>query len=370
MLTRIFHRSFTTIIPSIVQNFANTQSIVVRAVNFTVISPTEFNLSVDVGLDLPVSAILYPLQPQVYNRYDNDTEAFSPIFNLSVPESRLGQGSSLHISEQTITVTNNPEFVQLVHRVWQDGTFPVSVRCSPRVGLSKLTFTPPLDRTIHLDSLGHIDGLILDNVGLIIPPNENGETIRGAFGLPNRMKVKFSVGTIIVDILVAGVRVAVLTIDDVTGPPGNAILPFHGQLFLPDILENLGPILSSLAGPLGRGDIEVNITGNANTIDGQHVPFIEDFLNNIIITLPIPVTKLVADIAGSLLGSRATSMGSTIGSVFSNQTLMSQILGHWEDSDRRKGVLGSSSLLQPFGGGAAVVQMLRGFGNMTDKKPL
>ena len=341
-----------------------------QAVNFTVTSPTEFNLSVDVGLDLPVSATLYPLQPQVYNRYDNDAEAISPIFNLSVSESQLGQGSSLHISEQTITVTDSSEFVRLVHRVWQDGTFPVSVRCSPKVGLSRLTFTPHLDRTIHLDSLGQIDGLVLDNLGLIIPPNENGDTIRGAFGLPNRMKVKFSVGTIVVDILVAGVRVAVLTIDDVTAAPGNTILPFNGQLFLPDILENLGPLLSNLAGPLGRGDIEVNITGNAVTMDGQHVPFIENFLNDVIITLPIPVTKLVMDIAGSLLGDGATSMGGALGDVFSNQTLLGQILGHWEDSDRMKGLSGSSSLLQPFGGGAAVVRMLRGVDNRTDETPL
>ncbi|KAK3191247.1 hypothetical protein K4F52_002837 [Lecanicillium sp. MT-2017a] len=306
-----------------------------------------------------MAVTLHPLIPQIYNYDEDDPAAFKPMFNLSIPETQLGKDSTLHISEQTITLSDQDEFVRLLHRVWQAGTFPASVRCDPAASLSKLDVTATLDRSIYLNALNQVEGLSLADVGLIIPRAENGDNVKGAFGLPNRLPVKFDIGTLVVDVLIAGTRVAEVTIDHVIGPPGNSSLPFHGQLFLPDIIANLSPILSSQADALSRGNIEVNVTGNANKVNGQHIEFIERFLNNVMITLPIPVTALVVDIAGSLVGGNAASLGSALSNVMGNDTFMAQILGHWEKADNRKAGMKSSSWLEPFGGGDAVVHMFR-----------
>ncbi|MDU6242093.1 MAG: DUF3712 domain-containing protein, partial [Bradyrhizobium sp.] len=147
----------------------------------------------------------------------------------------------------------------------------LSVRADPTIHLGELTSTPHLDKTIKLPGLNNLKGFGITDLTVMLPPKD-GKNIKGTLNLPNSGVLTLEIGNLTLNLLSGKIRLGEITIYDLALPPGNNSCAFDGMLFLDTLGPNLATILADQAGPLGRGVIELNATGNATVVNGVHIP--------------------------------------------------------------------------------------------------
>jgi hypothetical protein len=107
---------------------------------------------------------------------------------------------------------------------------------------------------------------------------------------------------------------------------------YEGNLFLDQVVPNLAAILDSQKDALNKGNVEIFISGNATTVNGQHIPYVEKVLNDKRIRITVPVISLLANVLGSVLDADQASLLDVFGSAFGNSTLFEHLLENWQDN--------------------------------------
>lgn len=320
------HDRFTVIIPAIVKNIVNDQTLPVNSGTFQAVSPTQLLVSLDTSLNTPLAADLDAMTMFLYN---HDTPDFSPFLNITIPKSHVYHETPVSVTNQTATITNETELVKFFSNVFDQSTVALSVRGDTTVHLGALHYGAHLDKTVDASALNQLSGFGIKDLQLILPALDNGTNIKGTLNLPNPGVLNLGLGDLHLNLMSGSVRIGLITIPDVVLPPGNNTRSFAGTLFLNTLMSNLGEILTAQAKALSNGQVQIDATGNATMLNGEHIPFIESVLNNKRVTSYISVTQLLGDVLSSVTGSGNASLTAVVTEVFGNSTLIEEVLSHW-----------------------------------------
>ncbi|KAK6852289.1 hypothetical protein PG995_012414 [Apiospora arundinis] len=326
---------FMVILPAIVQRIVNDQSLPIKGGAFLCLSPSQMMISLETSLKTPLAAQIDPLTMFLYNRA---TPEFSPFVNLTLPPQRLDGETPIIVTNRTVTITNQTELITWFNEVWDKPQTELSVRGDSTVHLGALHSKVHLEKTVEVNSLNQLNGFGIEELSLVLPPLEDGRNVRGTLNLPNWGSLTLGLGNVSLNLMAGDIRIGLITIYDVLIPPGNNTREFDGHLYLDQLMSNLGAVLSAQGEALNQGMIQIDATGNATVVNGQHIPFVEAILNKKRVTSKIGVFTLLGDVINSLTrgnGANGTSGGSLVdlvGDTFGNSTLLSQALHHWNNA--------------------------------------
>ncbi|KAK6838121.1 hypothetical protein PG987_006402 [Apiospora arundinis] len=326
---------FMVILPAIVQRIVNDQSLPIKGGAFLCLSPSQMMISLETSLKTPLAAQIDPLTMFLYNRA---TPEFSPFVNLTLPPQRLDGETPIIVTNRTVTITNQTELITWFNEVWDKPQTELSVRGDSTVHLGALHSKVHLEKTVEVNSLNQLNGFGIEELSLVLPPLEDGRNVRGTLNLPNWGSLTLGLGNVSLNLMAGDMRIGLITIYDVLIPPGNNTREFDGHLYLDQLMSNLGAVLSAQGEALNQGMIQIDATGNATVVNGQHIPFVEAILNKKRVTSKIGVFTLLGDVINSLTrgnGANGTSGGSLVdlvGDTFGNSTLLSQALHHWNNA--------------------------------------
>ncbi|KAI1111578.1 hypothetical protein F5Y14DRAFT_307964 [Nemania sp. NC0429] len=318
---------FTEIIPAITQDIVSSQGLPIMGGEFHALSPTELSVSLQTQLDTPLAADLDPTTLSIYNK---ETPDFSPFISVVLPKLHVNHKTPVVITNQTVKVTNETELVKWFDQVFDLPKVGLSVKGKPTVHLGALKMTTSLDKTIETKSLNGLNGFGIASLRLVYPPLDNGTNIKGTVNLPNAGVLTLGLGNLTLNLFSGDIKLGFVNIYDVVLPPGNNTRYFDGQLYLKELLPNLGAILDSQSAPLAAGNIELRASGNATMVNGMHIGYVEKVLNKKNLIATVPAITLLGDVIGSFTGNGSASLSDLLGDTFGNSTFIEGLLDHWK----------------------------------------
>ena len=282
--------------PAIVQAILNAQDLPVYSGALQAVDANRAMLSLNTSLNTPLPVNIDELPLYLYNK---NTTPFTPFVTLTLASQRISGNTPAIITNQTVEVGNQTELVKWFNAVFDQESVELSVRGDPTIHLGALKSTPRLDKTITLPGLNSLRGFDLQDLTLMLPPRD-GKNVRGTLNLPNRGVLSLDIGNFSLNLFSGSTRLGLVTLYNLTLPPGNNTRSFDGNIFLDAIGPNLGPILASQAVPLGRGVIELNATGNSTIVNGQHIGYLEEVLNAKKLTFSISIVTLISELLSGI----------------------------------------------------------------------
>lgn len=272
----------------------------------------------------------------VLHLYNKNTTEYSPFANLSIPEQHINGDTKVNIKDQIVTVNNETELVKWFSSVFDEDKVKLSVRANPSVRLGELHANTHLDKTIKLPGLKKLDGFGIKDLKVMLPPDQKGNNIKGTVNIPNWGILQLSFGNLSFNLFSGEVRLGIITIYDVMLSPGNNTKSFDGKLYLNSVFQNLGPVLASQANALNRGQVDLNVTGNATVVNGQHIKYIESVLNNKQLTTSVSVITLLGDVLSGFLGGGDASLVDILGDVVGNSTFIKNVLDNFNSTSNAR----------------------------------
>ncbi|EFY96700.1 DUF3712 domain protein [Metarhizium robertsii] len=332
---------FKVIIPAIVQAIVKGQNLPITSGRLDVVSGTQMKLAINTSLNTPLPARITDLTLFLYNR---DTRPYSPFANLSVDGQKLKGNTQIVIKEQIVTISNQSELLAWLGPVFDQDKVDLSVRGSPTIYLGTLKTDTRLDTTVQIPGLKQLAGLGIKDLKVMLPP-ENGRNIKGTINVPNYGVLALNFGNVTFNILSGDVTIGQITLYDVLLNEGNNTLNFDGQLYLDTLIKNIGPVLASQSEALGRGQVDLNVTGNQTVMNGVHITFIEKLLASRTLTTSISVVTLLSDVLSGLMGGGGGNIIDALGDTFNNNTFIQNIVDHWNTTKAPGKSAGLGSLL-------------------------
>lgn len=147
--------------------------------------------------------------------------------------------------------------------------------------------------------------------------------------LPNAGVLTLGLGNLTLNLFSGDIKLGFVNVYDVVLPPGNNTRNYEGQLYLKELVPNLGGILDSQSAPLADGNIELKARGNATMVNGMHISYVEQVLNNKTLVATVPVISLLSDVIGSFSASGNASLADLLGDTIGNSTFIEGLLSHW-----------------------------------------
>ena len=125
--------------------------------------------------------------------------------------------------------------------------------------------------------------------------------------------------------IVGGIIIGSGRINNVVLTPGNNSLPIRATVDIKTAIQNLPALFVSQVDALKSGNIEISASGNSTVCNGQHIPYYEAVLNNLMLTTEMPLVQILIDTLESYLSSN--SMLSNILNSFNGTAILGQLLG-------------------------------------------
>ncbi|KAI1437758.1 hypothetical protein GGR50DRAFT_692025 [Xylaria sp. CBS 124048] len=319
---------FTRVIPAITQDIVDQQKLPIMEGMFQAISPTQLAVTLKTQLDTPLAATLDPTTLFLYNK---DTPEFSPFLNITLPKIHADHKTPVTVEKQVVSVTNETELVKWFSEVFDQPTTALSVKGKSTVHLGALKMGATIEKTIQAASLNGLAGFGIENLKLVFPPMDDGRNVKGTLNLPNSGVLTLGLGNLTLNLFSGDINLGYVTVYDIVLPPGNNTRNFDGQLYLDELIPNLGAILDSQQEALSEGNVELRATGNATIVNGVHIGFVEQVLNKKSLISTIPVVKLLGDVLSSF-STGDVSLSDLVGDTFGNSTFIEGLLDHWKST--------------------------------------
>ncbi|KAI1281457.1 hypothetical protein F5Y07DRAFT_354770 [Xylaria sp. FL0933] len=320
---------FTEIIPAITQDIVTSQKLPIISGTFSAISPTQLSVTLQTQLDTPLAADIDPTTLDVYNK---DTPDYSPFINITLPKIHANHKTPVIVTNQTVTVTNQTELIKFFNQIFDQPETELSVKGKTTVHLGALHMGAHISKTISAASLNYLTGFGITSLRLIFPALQNGTNIKGTLNLPNSGVIALGLGDLTLDLYSGDIKLGYINIYDLFLPPGNNTRYFDGQLYLDELVPNLGKILDSQQEALNKGNIDLRAVGNATMVNGVHIPYIEQVLNKKSLITSMPVITLLSDVISSFSNGGDASLSDLLGDTVGNSTFIEGLLSHWNST--------------------------------------
>lgn len=257
---------------------------------------------------------------------DSDT-AFA---YLDIPEVKAENGTESHVNQRvqiadmteftkyTMTVLGTEEFsIYLKGRggLQQGGLPKTTVNYNKEITMKgKFSFLLPYHvlslppcRILYISltspptGLNSLKGFNLTEFNILTSEQEDGANANGTVSIPNPSVVSVELGTVTLDMSVAGTPVGVATIEDLVLKPGN-------NLFEMRAVTNQTAVVTLIFTDYKDGILPIDVVGNTTTFNDQSLPYYEKALQSNKLRLNLDVIDALerAGLAG-LLGINTTS---------------------------------------------------------------
>jgi hypothetical protein len=295
------------------------------------------SLSIPAGLTVdldPVSLFLF-----------NRTSDVS-FTKVDLPGYKLKGESAIVVKDQIVKIDNSTELVSFLRAAFLNEKVTLNVRGSTTAHLGALKADVTLDKSVEINALRELEGFGLQSARLIFPPEADGTNIVGNLTLPNWSTLAIGLGNVTLNAKVANLIIGKVSLFNVFVPPGNATLPYRGELFLATMLRELPTVLTSQIGPVLSGSVEIIASGNSTMVNGEHIPYLEEVLNSISLTARIPLGQLLRDVVNSFVGEGSSGLGGIVDAI---SGLLSGLLGGNSTGSALNGLLNIFNLTQQAG---------------------
>jgi hypothetical protein len=294
------------IIPALAQDIVNNTNLPIYNASIKAISNDQVVVGLQTALDVP-AGLTVVLDGFTMSLYNADTEGgISPYTSVNLPSEKVSGHTVIQVANQTVNVGNRTELNKWLEKTLYNKTTDISVIADTTAHLGALKAPIHLQKTVTIDALNKLDGVKLNEVRVVLPPEADGTNLIGNFTLPNWSPLTIGLGNLTFNAWGGDVIIGNVTILNVELPPGNSTRPFRGQLFIDTLVKNIGKIISSQASALSTGNILVGISGNSTTVNGEHITYLENVLNNVRIDTEVPIVQVLGDLLDSVGGEDPT----------------------------------------------------------------
>lgn len=298
--------SFLKIIPAVAQAIVNNTELPIYNGSIKALSNDQVLIGLETALDVP-AGLTVTLDGFELFLYNSDTEGgISPYTSVNLPGQSVNGHTVIQIANQIVNVGNRTELNKWLTKTVYNKTTDISVVADTTAHLGAIRAPIHLQNTVTIDALDKLDGVRLDSVRIVLPPEADGTNLIGNFTLPNWSPLTMGLGNLTFNAWAGDVIIGNATLLDVELPPGNSTRSFRGQIFIDVLVGNLGRIISSQAGAIASGNLLVGISGNSSIVAGEHITYLEDVLNNIRIDTEVPLIQALGDLLDSVSGDDPT----------------------------------------------------------------
>ncbi|KAG6020062.1 hypothetical protein E4U41_002983, partial [Claviceps citrina] len=303
---------FMVILPAVVQNIINSQTLPVERGRMDCISATQFRLALNTSLDAPMPARIGEFTLGLHNRDTSSSSPSPPFANITIAGQMINGHTKVVVPSQLLTIQNETELVHYLDQVLNSKEVQLTVDGRPKVHLGALSSTARIDKTISMPALNKFAGLAITDMRMVFPPDKSGNNMRGTLNIPNAGTLSLNLGNMSFDLFSGPSKLGQLTVYNVLLNEGDNAMDFDGTLDMASLMKNVGSVLHSQKQALNRGQIELNVTGTAVTFYGERIPYVEKVLAKTPLTANMPVTALLGDVLGGFMGG-ATGGGGGLG---------------------------------------------------------
>lgn len=262
---------------------------------------------------------------------------------MGINRTTLDGYTKVNITDQLVTILNQTEMESWFGGVLRNAQTSLSVKGKTQVHVGALHYDVNIDKTEMISTLDDLEGFGFGDLELVLPADADGTNVKGSLTLPNWSPLTIGLGNVSLNVLSGPVLVGIVHIQDVVAPPGNTTLDFRGQVFIADIVKNIGPIIQSQASAIIDGNLNISASGNASVVNGQHIGYVENVLNNQVLSTEVPILELATQLAGGLLSSNNSlgELGTLLGSLLGNITGLDSGDGSSSNGTDLGGILGN-----------------------------
>ncbi|KUI65484.1 hypothetical protein VM1G_00110 [Cytospora mali] len=296
---------FTIIIPAAAQNMINKAYLPIHSGSLEAISNDKVAIALNTELYGP-SDIKVRMDPFDVHLYDEGNDGFHPFTSLSVPAHILKGRTEITIAKETVPIKNHTEFNKWLRKAIYYKKTNVSVKAETTIHLGAIKSHINIDKTASLSGLDQLSGMRIESINLVKAEENNGNSFQGTFILPNYSPLSIGLGNLTLNIWAGNVLIGNASVTDVYLKSGDNEIPFTGQIFLEEVMMNSVDIIPSQKPSLAKGYLELGISGNSTTVNGEHITYIEDVLNGIRIKARLNEPDILSGLARSLIGPDKT----------------------------------------------------------------
>ncbi|KAH8668539.1 hypothetical protein BX600DRAFT_435070 [Xylariales sp. PMI_506] len=300
---------FTKILPAIAQDIVNNTNLPIYGATVSAVSNDQVVIGMSTALSLP-AGITVNIEPFTLYLYNEETLSATgeiiPYTQVNLPYEKIHGTTPLDIENETVSVGNRTELNSWLTRTLNNETTSVSVsgHATSYLGAIKIPLT--LQKTVTINGLNKLKGVSLDTAQLVLPPRADGTNLIGSFTFQNPSILTMGLGNLTFNALAGDVVIGNLTILNAVLPPGASTSNFTGQLFLDSVIANLGTVLESQSGVFTTGNLTVGVSGNSTLVNGEHITYLENVINKVVILTEVPIVDLAQDLLASITGSNPT----------------------------------------------------------------
>lgn len=292
------------------------------------VSPTQLKMTLKTALDTPLGAELDPIDLYLYNQ---DTSVYSPFTNLTIPSQYVQHYTEVTVPEQTVTVSNMDEMIKFFNMVFDQKEASLSIRGDTTVHLGALSAPAHIDKTVTLAALDKLQGFAVQDLKLLAPPDQEGNNLHTIVNLPNHGVLTLGLGDLGLNLLSGNLNIGHVTCKNVLLAPGDNAVDCNGNLYYQVLFNNLAEVMASQSSALMSGNIELGAQGNSTTINGEHIPYVEEVLKTKLLRTSVPIGQLLADVIQGFMGGDF-DLGELAGGSL-NATLVQEMVNHWSEYD-------------------------------------
>ncbi|KAK2606310.1 hypothetical protein QQS21_003241 [Conoideocrella luteorostrata] len=325
---------FKIIIPAVAQTIIRQQGIPIKSGTANTTDAHEVLVAVNTTINTPLGITIDSFPIEIYHA---ETHPYTPFLNISVPTLHANKLTDVSIDTTALTVLNNTELVSWANQLVDSTEMPLSIRGTPSVHLGSLSLRPRVDRDIKIAGLQGLRGFGIRDIQLILPADKLGHNVVGTANVPNWGVLRLNVGNVSLNVFTGDVRIGLITLFDVSLAPGNNTVRLNGTVDIPAIVANLGRVIKSQAGPLSRGLVEVNVTGNGTIMNGRHITYVEDIIRRRKFAATLSITTLLGDVLSGVVGGGSTDIVPLLGDILGNKSFIDHVAGHWNISGNSTG---------------------------------
>ena len=345
---------FLVIIPALAQLIVNKTDLPIYHASLKAVSDNQVIIGLSTSLTVP-GGLTVRLDPIDLYLYNEETPGFNPYTMVSLDGQSVRGKTDISVQEKIVNIGNRTEINVFLEKMLYSKNTDISVKANTTAHIGALNFNIKLEKTVNVAALDELRGFSLDDARIKLPADQDGTNLLGRLTLPNWSDLTIGLGNLTFNAWAGDLVIGTASVFDVVLPPGNSTLPFRGELFLEVVMDNLLDILGTQGQAITEGVLEVIISGNKTTINGEHITYLENVLNPARIVSRIPILQLLMGVLSSLrdgtlhLDGLANILGDGIGalldSIFGGANeggdgVLSNVVGDiFGDGDAR-GILG------------------------------
>ena len=299
VLTGPVNPRFLEIVPALAQLIVDKTDLPISSATLKALSDDEVIIGLSTSLTVPggLTVKLDPIDLFLHNKF---TPGFVPYTMVSLDGQTVKGKTDISVENMTVGVGDRDELNKWLNLMLFEEETDISVKGNTTAHLGALNFNVKLEKTVRVAALNELKGFKLESTRIRMPAEEDGTNLVGSLTLPNWSDLTIGLGNLTFNAWAGDLLIGSTSVYDVVLPPGNSTLPFRGELFLDTIMDNLLDILGSQAHALTSGVMEIGVSGNKTTVDGEHITYLERVLNEAHIMSQIPIMQLISDAMGSI----------------------------------------------------------------------